>query len=115
MIFYDQVQEFQAKYMSTPKYKESFVRHVPHGSIALGHFLIELPNFSEQLQREYRAYLDASEKAFMDSIDIAKSEAVVFEFDFTVVDSLRGLAEVCFLQSEYRSRLLSYKYADYAG
>lgn len=99
--------------MKNPKYKESFVRHVPYGSIALGHFLIELPNFSDKLQQEYRGYLDESEKAFMHSIEIAKSEAVVFEFDFTVVDSLRGLAEICFLQSEYRSRILAYKYADY--
>ena len=26
---------------------------------------------------------------------------------------MRSLAEVCFLQSEYRSRVLDYKYADY--
>lgn len=49
MKFYDKVLEFQAQYTKRPKYKESFVRHVPHGSIALGHFLIELPNFSERL------------------------------------------------------------------
>jgi len=48
-IFYDKVLQFQAQYMRNPKYKASFVRHVPHGSIALGHFLVELPNFSEKL------------------------------------------------------------------
>jgi hypothetical protein len=97
MIFYDKVIAFQSNYMTNPKYKESFQRHVPHGSIALGHFLIELPNFSDELQTTFRAYLDAAEKAFMDSIEIAKSEAVVFEFDFSVVDSFRGLSEICFL------------------
>jgi hypothetical protein len=54
--------------MSNPKYKESFVRHVPHGSIALGHFMIELPNFSDKLKNEFRSYLDQSEKAFLESI-----------------------------------------------
>jgi len=39
---------------------------------------------------------------------------VVYEFDFTVKDALRGMAEVCFLLSEYRSRQLSYKYATFA-
>jgi len=53
-LFYDKVLEFQAKYTANPKYKESFTRHVPHGSIALGHFLLSLPNFSENLQAEYR-------------------------------------------------------------
>jgi len=88
---------------------------VPYGSIALGHFLLELPNFSERRQKEYRAFLDESEKAYTASIEIAKAEAVSYEFDFTVVDSLRGLAEVCFLQSEYRSRVVTYKYADYVA
>jgi len=59
-------------------------------------------------------FLDASEKAYGQSVEIAKAEAVCYEFDFTVVDSLRGLSEICFLQSEYRSRILSYKYASYA-
>ena len=40
-------------------------------------------------------------------------EAVVYEFDFTVIDALRGMAEVCFLQSEYRARTLAYKYAEF--
>jgi hypothetical protein len=31
------------------------------------------------------------------------------------VDSLRGLAEVCFLQSEYRSRVTAYKYANFTA
>ena len=75
--------------------------------------MIELPNFSDTLQKNFRAFLDTSEKAYMDSLDIAKSEAVVYEFDFSIVDSLRGLSEICFLQSEYRSRCLNYKYANY--
>ena len=50
-IFYDKVKEFQSSYMrEDPKYKQSFTIHVPHGSIALGHFLLELPNFSEKMK-----------------------------------------------------------------
>ena len=114
MIFYDKVSEFQSQYTKrSQKYKE-FQRHVPYGSIALGHFLIELPNFSEKLQGEFRAYLDWSEKAYAEAIEIAKGEAVVYEFDFSVTDALRGMAEICFLQGEYRSRTLTYKYATFS-
>lgn len=112
-IFYDKVLDFQAKYTANPKYKESFTRHVPYGSIALGHFMLELPNFSQKMKAEYRLYLDESEQAYARAIQIAKAEAVVYELDFTVRDALRGMAEVCFLISEYRSRVLTYKYATF--
>ena len=52
-------------------------------------------------------------RLFFKAIEIAKAEAVVYEFDFSAVDALRGMAEVCFLQSEYRMRTLEYKYADF--
>jgi hypothetical protein len=114
MMFYDRVLEFQSQYTKKSlKYRE-FQRHVPFGSVALGHFLIELPNFSERLREEYRAYLDWSEKAYAAAIEIAKGEAVVFEFDLSVTDALRGMAEVCFLQGESRSRVLTYKYATFS-
>ena len=58
MLFYDRVLEFQAQFTNKGKYRDSFVRHVPYGSIALGHFLLELPNFSERRQKEFRAFLD---------------------------------------------------------
>jgi len=112
-IFYEKVIAFQGQYTKNHKYKESFTRHVPYGSIALGHFLIELPNFSEKLQSELRSYLDWAEQGYEKAIEIAKGEAVVYEFDFSIIDALRGMAEVCFLQSEYRARTLSYKYADF--
>lgn len=115
MLFYDKVTEFQQQYMKNPKYKDSFVKHVPYNSIALGPFLLELPNFSEKMRQEFRLFLNSSEAAFNTAIQTAKSEHLLYEFDFTVVDALRGLAEVCFLQSEYRSRVLEYKYADYGA
>jgi len=63
----------------------------------LGNFLLELPNFTDSLQTELRSFLDWSEKAYDEAITLAKSEAVVYEFDFSVVDALRGMAEVCWL------------------
>lgn len=37
----------------------------------------------------------------------------MYEFDFNLKDALQGLAETHFLISEYRQRLLEYKYAKY--
>ena len=44
---------------------------------------------------------------------MAKNEAIVYEFDFGVINALRGLSEVCFLIGEYRERILIYKYANF--
>ena len=96
-LFYDSVKEFQSDYMKQIKYKYSYKEHVPHGSIALGHFLLELPNFSERLSNEYRSLLDKSEENLNKAIDIAKGESVLFELDFSAIDALRDMAEVCFL------------------
>jgi len=38
-------------------------KHIPYGSIALGHFMIELPNFSNELKAHYKEYLDSAKKA----------------------------------------------------
>jgi len=40
-------------------------------------------------------------------------KAVLYEFDFSITDSLRNLSDVCFLIAEYRERIL-YKYAKYS-
>lgn len=88
-------------------------KHIPHGFVALGKFLIELPNFSEKLKQYYKDCLDWAKISFKQAIDIAKNECILYEFDFTVVDALRGMAEVNFLLSEYRVRILNYKYAKY--
>jgi len=46
-LFYEKVEQFQVQYSKNNKYKESLSKHIPYGSIALGQFMIELPNFSE--------------------------------------------------------------------
>ena len=50
-VFYDKVLQFQSKFAQLKKYKESFANHIPQNSIALGEFMIELPNFSSELKK----------------------------------------------------------------
>lgn len=128
-IFYEEMISFQSNYsdqrvgksvkhdnqtnLFLKKYKESFAKHIPYGMIALGHFMLELPNFSEKLQSKFSVYLNECKDAYENAVKIGKSEAVLYEFDFSLKDALRGLSEVNFLLGEYRQRALSYKYASY--
>lgn len=68
--------------------------------------MIELPGFSEKLKKFYKDYLEWAKKSLKNAVDIAKSEAIVYEFDFNIVDALRELSEVNFLIMEYRVRSL---------
>jgi len=113
-IFYEKVEQFQDPYTQNPKYvKNEFVAHVPHNSIPLGEHLLNLPNFSASLKQYYKDHLEWSRKAYKQAVDIAKSECILYEFDFSGVDALTGLAEAHILISEYRVRTLNYKYAKY--
>lgn len=112
-IFYESVLEFQGKYQKQNKYKDSLTKHIPYGSIALGQFMVELPNFSNELRAKYKDYLESAKKALKQAVDIGRSESIVYEFDFSIVDALRSLSEVSFLLMDYRARSLKYKYARY--
>jgi hypothetical protein len=112
-IFYESVLEFQAKYQKQPKYKDSLAKHIPYGSIALGQFMLEVPNFSNELRSHYKDFLESAKKALKLAVDIGRTESIVYEFDFSIVDALRSLSEVSFLIMEYRARTLKYKYAKY--
>jgi len=112
-IFYDKLVEFQAKYEVSSKYKQSFQPHVPYGGVALAQYMVELPNFSENLKKFYKDYLEWAKRSLRATLDAAKTEAVMGELDLTLVDCLRDLAEVSFLVSEYRARVLGYKWAKY--
>mgnify|MGYP001807125329 CR=1 FL=1 len=72
-----------------------------------------MPNFSENLKKYYKDFLEWAKKSLKQAVDYAKSDPIVYEFDFSVVDALKELAEVNFLISEYRVRVLSYRYAKY--
>lgn len=113
-IFYEKVLEFQLQYAEKLKYTDSFARHIPYGSIAPGNYLLELPNFSENLKKVYQDYLVWAKKFLKQAVEVGKQEAVFYEFELGLVEALRTLSEVCFLISEYRQRVLGYKYAKYA-
>ncbi len=112
-IFYDKLVEYQSKYEKNGKYKDSVASHIPYGSVALAQYLLNLPNFSENLKKYFKDYLEWSKKSLKQAFDYAKTEPFVYEFDMSITDSLKELSEVCFLISEYRVRNLSYKYAKY--
>lgn len=113
-IFYEKVREYQDNYtQKTSKYKDFISNHIPYGSIALCDYLIELPNFSDKLKKYFKDYLEWAKRSLKQAVDIAKNEAIVYEFDCSVVDALRELSEVNFLIMEYRTRVLSYKYAKF--
>jgi len=93
--------------------KNQFVAHVPHNSIPLGPHLLNLPGFSHNLKQFFKDYLVWSKKYFKMAVEAAKTESLLFEMDFSLVDALSRLSEACILSSEYRVRVLNYKYAKY--
>lgn len=72
-IFYQKMLEFQDKFARQRKYqgKEGFTKHVPYASIALGHFVVELPGFSDKFAGEFKYYLDWAEKAYGKALEVA--------------------------------------------
>lgn len=83
--------------------------------LALGHYMVELPGFSEKFSKEFRYYLEWAETSFVKALEVAAKEGVAQEFAFSVIDAQREMAETCFLLAEYRERTLNYKYADFSA
>ena len=95
------------------KYKESLADHIPQGFLALGEFLIELPNFSSELKETLYEILQNAKKSFERACAIGRSECILYELDFSLKDALMGLSKTHFYLGEYRMRNLEYKYAPY--
>ena len=112
-IFIDQVIQFQSQYSSQKKYKNSLTEHIPFNQIALGEYLIELPNFSSHIQEKLGRLLTLSKAFYEAAIRIGKNECILYEGDFDLRDACQGLSEVSFYLGEYRQRVLEYKYAKY--
>lgn len=113
-IFVEQVIQFQSQYANLKKYKNSLADHIPFGSIALGEYLLELPNFSTHVREKLGELLTASQRFYEHAIRIGSSECILYEGDFSLRDACQGLSEVMFYLGEYRQRVLEYKYATYA-
>ena len=110
-IFVDMVVQFQGQYSSQRKYKTSLTEHIPFGSIALGDYLIELPNFSNHIKQKLSKLLTLSIAFYEEAIRVGRNECILYEGDFDLRDACQGLSEVTFYLGEYRQRVLEYKYA----
>lgn len=95
------------------KYKQSLTNHIPFNSIALGEYLIEMPNFSNTIKEKLNDLLNASKLHYEKAINIGKNECILYEGNFDLKDACEGLSEVSFYIGEYRQRVLEYKYAQY--
>lgn len=96
------------------KYKAALSDHIPFDSIALGEYLIELPNFSNQIKEKLGKLLTQSKAFYEEAIKIGKDECILYEGNFSLKDACEGLSEVSFYLGEYRQRVLEYKYAEFA-
>ena len=96
------------------KYKQSLSDHIPFNSIALGEYLLELPNFSTTIKKKLAQLLDLSKGFFEQAIECGKNECILYEAGISLKDACQGLSEVSFYLGEYRQRILEYKYAEYA-
>jgi hypothetical protein len=95
------------------KYKNSLTDHIPFDSIALGEYLIEMPNFSKSIKEKLGDLLTTSKAHYEKAISLGKNECILYEGDFDLKDACQGLSEVSFYLGEYRQRVLEYKYAQY--
>mmetsp|Transcript_14713 Transcript_14713/g.19940 ORF Transcript_14713/g.19940 Transcript_14713/m.19940 type:complete len:209 (+) Transcript_14713:633-1259(+) len=112
-IFEEQVLSFQSQYSKQRKYKASLADHIPFNGIALGEYLIELPNFSKQLKDKLISLLTLSQGYYEEAINVGKDECILYEGSFNLKDACQGLSQIAFYLGEYRQRVLEYKYAKY--
>lgn len=75
--------------------------------------MIEIPGFSSEVRDKLLPMLNEAFDYYKKAIAIAKNECVLYEFEFNLKHALEGLSEVNFYLSEYRQRVLDYKYAEY--
>jgi hypothetical protein len=70
--------DFQSNFTKNKKYqgKDSFSKHVPYGMLALGHYMVELPGFSEKFSKEFRYYLEWAETSLGKALEISAKEGV---------------------------------------
>ena len=72
-----------------------------------------LPGFTDVLRKQYKPLLEQSREHLLKAVDWARSESLCTEFDMSIADAYRALSETCYLLSEYRVNVTTYKYAPY--
>jgi len=111
-MFTDACLSYQAMYAPKYKYRE-FNRNIPFNALALGKWLDSLPGFTDVLKTQFKVFLDQSKQHLEKAVRFAKTESMCMEFDVSLADAYRDLAETCYLLSEYRVRVSTYKHAPY--
>lgn len=92
------------------KYKK-LVDRLPYRDLARNRFLIDLPNFSQNLKESYLPLLVHAKEHMLKCLAILKGECLFFENGLRIEEILINFSEICLLIREYRARI-RYHYVD---
>lgn len=103
---------FVGKYVKekNKKYKK-LVDRLPFRDLARNRFLIDLPNFSQDLKESYLPLLVNAKEHMLKCLAILKGECLFFENGLKIEEILINFSEICLLIREYRARI-RYQYVD---
>ncbi len=75
-------------------------------------YLLSIPNFSQYLIETLIPLLTSAYSLIKEKcIKLIKDESLFYEWNLKIEDILLELAQLCYLQAEYRARI-NYKYVD---
>lgn len=78
----------------------------PHRDICRNKYLLEVPNFSQQLKEVLIGYLDESQKRLDLAIStLGRGECLFLEFNRLTEDIFLENTEICILKREYKPRI----------
>lgn len=94
------------------KYKKLALRK-PHRDLCRNKYLIDVPNFSQNLKEKFIQHLDDAKKQFekIEMMLIGRGECLFLENDRLLEEIFIEIAEVSLLRREYMPRI-GYKYID---
>jgi len=78
----------------------------PHRDICRNRYLLDVPNYSQQLKEVFIGYLDESSKRLDLALSIlGRGECLFLEFNRLSEDIFLETAEICLLKREYKPRI----------
>ncbi|KRW99762.1 hypothetical protein PPERSA_07839 [Pseudocohnilembus persalinus] len=93
------------------KYKKLFARK-PYRDFARNRYLLEVPNFSQQLKENLIPLIEEAKKHYESAITLfSRGECLWFEHNRNIDDIFVELTEICLYKREYNPRV-GYKYID---
>ena len=103
---------YAIKYLKEKNKKyEKLVDRLPYRDLARNRFLIDLPNFSQNLKEIYLPLLVNAKEHMLKCLAILKGECLFFENGLKIEEILINFSEICLLIREYRARI-RYQYVD---